>query len=118
MIKSSLCERGSAFGYNNLVVDMFGFDSMKKCTGSRVLMLTHNLQQPGQVQTVQAVAGEQITTLARAGMATRIGVILEAHQILMLPNAMVLVQLLQLSHRRVFSPVKTAWYVSQRVWGC
>ena len=71
--KLILCERGSAFGYNNLVVDMLGFDTMKQMNVPVFFDVTHSLQQPGGRR-------EQITTLARAGMATGLaGLFLEAH---------------------------------------
>ena len=42
-----LCERGSSFGYNNLVVDMLGFSVMKKFGYPLLFDATHALQQPG-----------------------------------------------------------------------
>ena len=45
--KLILCERGSAFGYNNLVVDMLGFDTMKQMNVPVFFDVTHSLQQPG-----------------------------------------------------------------------
>ena len=42
-----LCERGSSFGYNNLVVDMLGFSVMKKMGYPLLFDATHALQQPG-----------------------------------------------------------------------
>ena len=78
--KIILCERGSAFGYNNLVVDMLGFDTMKKMQGPVFFDVTHSLQQPGAREDSAGGRREQITTLARAGMATGLaGLFLEAH---------------------------------------
>lgn len=78
--KIILCERGSAFGYNNLVVDMLGFDSMKKMQVPVFFDVTHSLQQPGARADSAGGRREQITTLARAGMATGLaGLFLEAH---------------------------------------
>ena len=78
--KIILCERGSAFGYNNLVVDMLGFDSMKKMQVPVFFDVTHSLQQPGAREDSAGGRREQITTLARAGMATGLaGLFLEAH---------------------------------------
>lgn len=75
-----LCERGSAFGYNNLVVDMLGFDTMKKMQVPVLFDVTHSLQQPGAREDSAGGRREQITTLARAGMATGLaGLFLEAH---------------------------------------
>ena len=45
--KLILCERGSAFGYNNLVVDMLGFDIMKEMNVPVFFDVTHALQTPG-----------------------------------------------------------------------
>lgn len=78
--KVILCERGSAFGYNNLVVDMLGFDTMKKMNVPVFFDVTHSLQKPGARADSAGGRREQITTLARAGMATGLaGLFLEAH---------------------------------------
>ncbi len=78
--KIILCERGSAFGYNNLVVDMLGFDTMKQMDVPVFFDVTHSLQQPGARSDSAGGRREQITTLARAGMATGLaGLFLEAH---------------------------------------
>ena len=55
--KLILCERGSAFGYNNLVVDMLGFDIMKEMNVPVFFDVTHALQTPGgrSIQLVVAV---------------------------------------------------------------
>ena len=42
-----LCERGSSFGYNNLVVDMLGFGTMKQMNVPVIFDVTHALQKPG-----------------------------------------------------------------------
>ena len=78
--KLILCERGSSFGYNNLVVDMLGFDTMKQMDVPVFFDVTHSLQQPGGRSDSAGGRREQITTLARAGMATGLaGLFLEAH---------------------------------------
>lgn len=78
--KVILCERGSAFGYNNLIVDMLGFDTMKKMDVPVIFDVTHSLQQPGARSDSAGGRREQIVTLARAGMATGLaGLFLEAH---------------------------------------
>ncbi|MPW64310.1 2-Keto-3-deoxy-D-manno-octulosonate-8-phosphate synthase [Moraxella catarrhalis] len=75
-----LCERGSAFGYNNLVVDMLGFDTMKSMNVPVFFDVTHALQEPGARGDSAGGRRHQITTLARAGMATGLaGLFLEAH---------------------------------------
>ncbi len=79
--QTMLCERGSNFGYDNLVVDFLGFDIMKNTTGCPLVFdVTHALQRrdPGQ----QASGGrrQQVADLARAGVATGLaGLFLEAH---------------------------------------
>lgn len=78
--KLILCERGTAFGYNNLVVDMLGFDTMKQMDVPVFFDVTHSLQQPGARSDSAGGRREQITTLARAGMAAGLaGLFLEAH---------------------------------------
>ncbi|USZ14442.1 3-deoxy-8-phosphooctulonate synthase [Moraxella sp. FZLJ2107] len=75
-----LCERGSAFGYNNLIVDMLGFDTMKAMNVPVFFDVTHALQEPGGRADSAGGRRSQITTLARAGMATGLaGLFLEAH---------------------------------------
>lgn len=78
--KIILCERGSMFGYNNLVVDMLGFDTMKKMNVPVFFDVTHSLQQPGARADSAGGRREQITTLARSGVAVGLaGLFLEAH---------------------------------------
>lgn len=74
-----LCERGSCFGYNNLVVDMLGMDEMK-AMAPVVFDATHALQRPGGRETSADGRRTQAATLARSGMALGIaGLFLEAH---------------------------------------
>lgn len=74
-----LCERGSSFGYNNLVVDMLGMDLMKRMAPV-VFDATHALQRPGGRSDSADGRRAQATALARAGMAVGIaGLFLEAH---------------------------------------
>lgn len=75
-----LCERGSCFGYNNLVVDMLGFGIMKQ-TGYPVFFdVTHALQKPGGRADSAGGRREQVTDLALAGMSQGLaGLFLEAH---------------------------------------
>ncbi|QIZ83341.1 3-deoxy-8-phosphooctulonate synthase [Bermanella marisrubri] len=74
-----LCERGSSFGYNNLVVDMLGMDEMK--TMAPVIFdATHALQRPGGRSDSADGRRAQAFELARSGMALGIaGLFLEAH---------------------------------------
>ncbi len=74
-----LCERGSCFGYNNLVVDMLGMDEMK--TMAPVIFdATHALQRPGGRSDSADGRRAQAAQLARSGMALGIaGLFIEAH---------------------------------------
>ncbi|MDF7676283.1 3-deoxy-8-phosphooctulonate synthase [Neisseriaceae bacterium ESL0693] len=77
-----LCERGSNFGYDNLVVDMLGFGVMKKqCDDLPVIFdVTHALQQREAGAAASGGRRSQVLDLALAGMATRLaGLFLEAH---------------------------------------
>ncbi len=77
--KVILCERGSCFGYNNLVVDMLGMDEMKQY-GPVIFDATHALQKPG--GRIDSADGRraQAAQLARSGMALGLaGLFIEAH---------------------------------------
>ncbi|KGG83405.1 2-dehydro-3-deoxyphosphooctonate aldolase [Comamonas thiooxydans] len=77
-----LCDRGTCFGYDNLVVDMLGFGVMKKVTGDLPIIfdVTHALQQRDPNAGASGGRRQQIVDLARAGMATGLaGLFLEAH---------------------------------------
>jgi len=75
-----LCERGSSFGYNNLVVDMLGFGIMKQFNYPVFFDVTHALQMPGGLAEAAGGRRAQVSELARAGMATGLaGLFLEAH---------------------------------------
>jgi 2-dehydro-3-deoxyphosphooctonate aldolase (KDO 8-P synthase) len=75
-----LCERGSSFGYNNLVVDMLGFGIMKRFGYPVLFDVTHSLQQPGARSDSAGGRREQVTELAKAGISQGIaGLFLEAH---------------------------------------
>ena len=73
-------ERGTTFGYNNLVVDMRGLAVMKQFGYPVVLDVTHSLQLPGGEGTRSGGQPEFIETLARAGVAAGVdGVFMEVH---------------------------------------
>lgn len=77
-----LCDRGTSFGYDNLVVDMLGFGVMKKVTGNRPVIfdVTHALQQRSALDAASGGRREQVGELARAGMGVGLaGLFLEAH---------------------------------------
>jgi 2-dehydro-3-deoxyphosphooctonate aldolase (KDO 8-P synthase) len=75
-----LCERGSSFGYNNLVVDMLGFGIMKQMGYPVFFDVTHALQMPGGRADSAGGRRQQVVELARAGMSQGLaGLFLEAH---------------------------------------
>ena len=77
-----LCDRGTCFGYDNLVVDMLGFGVMKKVSNNAPIIfdVTHALQQRNSNDRASGGRRDQIVDLALAGMATRLaGLFLEAH---------------------------------------
>ena len=78
--KLVLCERGTSFGYNNLVVDMLGFTVMKKFGYPLVFDVTHSLQIPGELRNSASGRRESIRELGLAGLSQKIaGLFLEAH---------------------------------------
>lgn len=78
--KVLLCERGSSFGYNNLVVDMLGIDAMKQLEAPIVFDVTHALQRPGGLAESAGGRREQVVALARSGLALGLaGLFVEAH---------------------------------------
>lgn len=75
-----LCERGSCFGYNNLVVDMLGFGVMKRFGYPVIFDVTHALQMPGARADSAGGRRQQVLELARSGMVQGLaGLFLEAH---------------------------------------
>jgi 2-dehydro-3-deoxyphosphooctonate aldolase (KDO 8-P synthase) len=74
-----LCERGSCYGYNNLVVDMLAMDEMKSLAPV-IFDATHALQKPGGRESSADGRRAQAAQLARSGMALGIaGLFIEAH---------------------------------------
>lgn len=75
-----LCERGSSFGYNNLVVDMLGFPIMKAMGYPVLFDVTHSLQRPGGLGHAAGGRRQWVRELALSGMALGLaGLFLEAH---------------------------------------
>ena len=75
-----LCERGTSFGYNNLVVDMLGLNSLKLYDFPVIFDVTHSLQKPGGLGDKTAGRGENVLDLAKSGMALGLaGLFLETH---------------------------------------
>jgi len=77
-----ICERGTQFGYDNLVVDMLGFDVMKKVTNNKPIIFdaTHALQRRDPLGAASGGRRNQLVELARAGLSTGLaGLFIEAH---------------------------------------
>lgn len=77
-----LCDRGSNFGYDNLVVDMLGFRTMREVSGGAPVIfdVTHSLQCRDPMGAASGGRRHQVAELARAGMAVGLaGLFLEAH---------------------------------------
>jgi 2-dehydro-3-deoxyphosphooctonate aldolase (KDO 8-P synthase) len=75
-----LTERGSSFGYNNLVVDMASFQIMKSFGVRAIHDATHCVQRPGGLGTATGGKREQILVLARAALAAGAdGLFMEVH---------------------------------------
>lgn len=78
--KLVLCERGTCFGYNNLVVDMLGFSVMKQWGYPVIFDVTHALQMPGGRADSADGRRQYVAQLALAGMSQSLaGLFLEAH---------------------------------------
>lgn len=74
-----ITERGSTFGYQDLVVDFRGIPKMKKFAPV-ILDVTHSLQQPNQSSGVTGGQPELIETIAKAGIASGVdGIFIETH---------------------------------------
>lgn len=79
--KILLTERGSSFGYNNLVVDMRGLRIMRRHGHPVVFDATHSVQLPGAAGAASGGQPEFIETLARAAVAAGIdGLFVEVHE--------------------------------------
>ena len=75
-----LTERGSMFGYGDLVVDYRNIVEMQKFDVPVILDITHSLQQPNQSEGVTGGQPELIETMAKAGIAVGVdGIFLETH---------------------------------------
>ena len=75
-----LCERGSAFGYDNLIVDFLGVSEQKTFNYPIILDVTHSLQLPGGQGNSAGGRSHQAEDLARAAIALKIsGLFIEVH---------------------------------------
>jgi 2-dehydro-3-deoxyphosphooctonate aldolase (KDO 8-P synthase) len=78
--KVMLTERGTTFGYSDLIVDFRGIPIMKKFGKPVILDITHSLQQPNQSSGVTGGLPELIETMALAGIAVGVdGIFIETH---------------------------------------
>jgi 2-dehydro-3-deoxyphosphooctonate aldolase (KDO 8-P synthase) len=74
-----LTERGTAFGYKDLVVDFTGLNTMQKFAPT-ILDCTHSLQQPNQSSGITGGKPEQIEAISKAGIACGVdGIFIETH---------------------------------------
>lgn len=77
----SITERGTTFGYQDLIVDYRGIPVMKRFGVPVILDATHSLQQPNQMKGVTGGLPHLIETISRAGIAVGIdGLFIETHQ--------------------------------------
>ena len=75
-----LTDRGTMFGYRDLVVDFRGIPTMKKFGVPIVLDVTHSVQEPNQNSGITGGKPEMIETIAKAGIASGVdGIFLETH---------------------------------------
>ena len=76
----AVTERGTTFGYTDLVVDYRGIPTMQKLGVPVILDATHSLQQPNQPAGVTGGRPDLIETIARAGIAVGVdGLFIETH---------------------------------------
>jgi 2-dehydro-3-deoxyphosphooctonate aldolase (KDO 8-P synthase) len=74
-----LTERGTQFGYNDLIVDFRGISELKKLAPT-ILDVTHSVQKPNQSAGITGGSPEHIETLAREGIVNNVdGIFLETH---------------------------------------
>ncbi len=77
----AVTERGTTFGYQDLIVDYRGIPEMRQNGCPVILDVTHSLQQPNQTEGVTGGRPDMIETVARAGIAVGCdGIFIETHQ--------------------------------------
>ncbi|MBT5858360.1 MAG: 3-deoxy-8-phosphooctulonate synthase [Flavobacteriales bacterium] len=75
-----LTDRGTMFGYQDMVVDFRGIPTMKKFGTPVIMDITHSLQQPNQASGITGGKPEMIETIAKAAIASGVdGIFLETH---------------------------------------
>lgn len=78
--KVMLTERGTTFGYQDLIVDFRGIPEMQKTGYPVILDVTHSLQQPNQSAGITGGRPDMIETIAKAGVAIGVdGIFIETH---------------------------------------
>lgn len=78
--RTCLCERGTSFGYGNLVVDMRGIEIMKRTGAPIIFDATHSVQLPGAQGSCSGGQREFVPVLARAAVAVGVaGIFMEVH---------------------------------------
>jgi 2-dehydro-3-deoxyphosphooctonate aldolase (KDO 8-P synthase) len=78
--KIMLTDRGTMFGYQDLIVDFRGIPAMKTFGYPVIMDVTHSLQQPNQSQGVSGGVPEMIETIAKAAIAVGAdGIFMETH---------------------------------------
>lgn len=78
--KVLITERGTMFGYQDLVVDFRGIPEMQKFNVPVILDITHSLQEPNQKEGITGGRPDMISTIARAGIASGVdGIFVETH---------------------------------------
>ena len=78
--KVMICERGTSFGYNNLVVDMLSFPIIKALDLPVIFDVTHSLQLPGGLSDSAGGRRKALLALAKSGVAQGIaGLFVESH---------------------------------------
>jgi len=78
--KVMLTERGTMFGYHDLIIDYRGIPEMQQFGYPVILDITHSLQQPNQSSGVTGGKPELIETVAKAGIAVGVdGIFIETH---------------------------------------
>lgn len=76
----AITERGTTFGYQDLVIDYRGIPEMRRNNCPVILDITHSLQQPNQATGVTGGRPDMISTVARAGIAAGCdGLFIETH---------------------------------------
>ena len=79
--KIILCERGTSFGYNNLVSDMRSIPIMQKTGWPVIFDATHSVQEPGGLGASSGGKRQYVPYLAKASVAVGVsGIFIETHQ--------------------------------------